>query len=937
MLLITHSIKMTAKRVRPSALSCKRWLNRLTVGEKIVLGYIISLGIAIAGTSTGIVVGNRTQHHAIEQEEYAMEEFKLLSGLQAGVLQSRTHQQQLIPLSEFPTDFQDEYNHILAHATTIKEVWQGLEARVENNPTGYDNTQLLKFLDTYRGVDSRYLDQLDRIVTQIELEGLVTTADIQAAQQQLLAFTNSDLAIAFDGISDELSNLIQSSRSRYRSTKERVALAESLRNQIVISSMLGSLAIAGLLALIISRAINYPIKSVEEVAVKVIQTEDFGLRADVITDDEIGSLTIALNQLIQWVGNRTQALELSRDTLEDKVKKRTQELNAIIDNLGNGLLVVDKKGRVVRANPTLKHTFGLENIDLAGQLAKDFFDESIVQLINQSQAQPVASFSDELPLPNDKVGLATVSSILADSKETPNPLIDLQSNGTVVLIRDITTEKAVDQMKTDFISTVSHELRTPLTSVLGFAKIIQKKLETILLPVIVSEGKEPSTNKKAARAARQVKENLHIIISEGERLTSLINDVLDIAKIEAGRLDWRMTEVDPRAVIEQAIAATSILSRKSGISLVKDIPEELPTIVADQDRIIQVMINLISNAIKFTKVGSVTCAVKLTKHELQITVVDTGIGISVEDQPKVFEKFKQVGEIMTDKPQGTGLGLPICKQIVEHHGGRIWVESTLDVGSRFSLALPLNDSPPNADLPNPTVEELVKHIKANVQQTAPADTQSETAQTKTILVVDDESNIRRLLRQELETEGYRVEEAKDGVSALAAVKKAKPDLIITDVMMPRLDGFDLAAVLKTNPETANIPTVILSIVEDKDRGFRLGIDRYLTKPIDVAELLSSVDILLTSHSASRRKVLVINQDASDSKTLAEVLLSKGYAVAEASTGEEGLHKARTIKPDMMIVDAALSEGHEIIKTIRFEEGLENISVILVGDRDNATT
>ncbi|MGB7486847.1 MAG: response regulator [Phormidesmis sp.] len=905
--------------------SPRQWLNRLKVGEKIALGYILSLGVAIAGTATGIVVGNRYQNAASDKQIRAETEVMLLSQLQAGVLQSRTHQQQLIPLSEFPADFQDEYSHILIHASTIEGLWAEIEQNIAQAENRTDVDGLSLFVDTYDGVAARYLQTLDRLVADIDITRLNTPAEIQQAQQQLLAFTNSDLAIAFDGISDDLSQLIEDARVGYESAHTEAAVAQALRSWLILFSMVFSLLIAALLAILISHGINRPLRALEETATKVIQTEDFTLSAQVTTDDEIGSLTIALNQLIDWVGNRTQAIEDARDTLDKRVKERTQELNAIIDNLGNGLLVIDKEGKISRANPILRHIFNFEESDLTGKLAATVFEDSLIQLVEQSKGDIDRSWSTELTLPNERIGQATVTPILAEAETgfaTRKPV------GTVVLIRDVTTEKAVDRMKTDFISTVSHELRTPLTSVLGFAKIIQKKLETVLLPAMTSE------DKKINRAARQIKDNLKIIISEGERLTSLINDVLDIAKIEAGKIEWRMADVDLHAVIDQAIAATSVLAQKNNVAVTTNIAPDLPTITADQDRLIQVFINLISNAIKFTPDGSVNCETNLTEEGLCVRIIDTGIGISAEDQPLVFEKFKQVGEIMTDKPQGTGLGLPICKQIVEHHNGRIWVESQLNVGSIFSVAFPLS-APINSSSPviqhHPTVEKLVERIKADVKQTAPG----ESGTIKTILVVDDESNIRCLLRQELETEGYLVKEAKDGIAALEMIKQHPPDLIITDVMMPRLDGFDLAAVLKNNPKTANIPTVILSITEDKDRGFGLGVDRYLTKPINITNLLSHVETLLQKKT-SRSKVLVVNKDSSASKILTDILLTKGYMVSEASTGKEGLDKARTIKPDMMIMDAAASEDHNIIKTLRFEKGLENISVILVEGTSSAS-
>lgn len=676
--------------------------------------------------------------------------------------------------------------------------------------------------------------------------------------------------------------------------------------------------IAGLvsvvIALLLTKRLNDPILKLTHTARTIAQEGRLDLRVPVTSDDELGSLANSFNQLIEWVGLRTRDLEDSQLDLE----QRTQELSAIINSLGDGLLVIDESKTITRFNPPLLRMFSKDASTIENQPIATAFGSDINALIEQSQTDICRTFSSEIELANNNVGQALTSTVI--DPETKQP------TGCVVLIRDITAEKEVDRMKTDFISTVSHELRTPLTSVLGFAKIIQKKLETVVIPAVVGD------DKKTKRATRQVKDNLKIIVSEGERLTALINDVLDIAKIEAGKIEWRMTEVNPQAIVEQAIAATSVLAQNSNIAITLDAAPNLPTITADQDRLIQVIINLISNAVKFTDEGSVTCLIKTTEDELRISIIDTGKGIRPEDQTKVFEKFQQVGEIMTDKPQGTGLGLPICKQIVEHHHGRIWVESEFGVGSTFTVALPLETTKQEAKTPEtvaqqhrtPTVEELVRQLKVDVKQT----TAAKAGEPKIILVVDDEDNIRRLLRQELETEGYQVEEAKDGVAALATIKQLLPDLIITDVMMPRLDGFDLTAVLKTNPETANIPTVILSIVEDRDRGFRLGVDRYLTKPIDIAALLANIEALLT-HKTSRSKVLVVNRDASTSAILTEVLLSKGYVVAEARSGQEGLDKARSIKPDMMIVDVALSEEHNIVKTLRFEKGLENISVILM--------
>lgn len=242
---------------------------------------------------------------------------------------------------------------------------------------------------------------------------------------------------------------------------------------------------------------------------------------------------------------------------------------------------------------------------------------------------------------------------------------------------------AANETKSDFLASVSHELRTPLTCILGFARIIQKRLEERILPAVNAR------DDKTLRAVTQVCENIQIIIDESQRLTALINKVLDLAKIEAGMVEWHMEPLPVAEVIERAMAATAALFEQKGLKPIAEISADLPDILGDRDRLIQVIINLLSNAVKFTEHGSVTCQATRAEGEILIRVIDTGIGITEVDQAQVFEKFKQVGDTLTNKPQGTGLGLPICKEIIEHHGGRIWVESELGRGSVFSFTLPI--------------------------------------------------------------------------------------------------------------------------------------------------------------------------------------------------------------------------------------------------------
>lgn len=258
--------------------------------------------------------------------------------------------------------------------------------------------------------------------------------------------------------------------------------------------------------------------------------------------------------------------------------------------------------------------------------------------------------------------------------------------------------KELDQLKTDFLSTVSHELRTPLTSVLGFAKIIKKRLDKVLLPQLMEEDKQ------TRKAFRQIRENINIIAMEGERLTNLINDVLDIAKMEAGKVEWKMSPLSLGEVMDRAIIATTgLFNDNSHLTLIKNIEDDLPDVMGDRDRLIQIVINFISNAVKFTDEGAITCRVYQDGDMIVSSITDTGVGLSAEDRAKVFERFKQVGDTLTNKPKGTGLGLAICKQIVDYHGGEIWVESELGQGSTFLFSLPV--PPANGTEPIPADEQ----------------------------------------------------------------------------------------------------------------------------------------------------------------------------------------------------------------------------------------
>ncbi|MCI0345514.1 MAG: GAF domain-containing sensor histidine kinase [Chloroflexi bacterium] len=249
------------------------------------------------------------------------------------------------------------------------------------------------------------------------------------------------------------------------------------------------------------------------------------------------------------------------------------------------------------------------------------------------------------------------------------------------------TAEAASAVKSQFLSNVSHELRTPLTSVIGFTKLVRKRLDEVILPVVPAEATD---DPKVERAIRQVGQNLGIMVAEGERLTNLINDVLDLAKIEAGKFEWRTGPVDVGEVVERATGATAALFEQSGLALEVDVAAGLPSIEGDRDRLIQVVINLLSNAVKFTPApGSVAVRARRSDGSIEVAVSDSGVGIAPEDQERIWEQFGQARDTLSETPRGTGLGLPICREIVEHHGGRIWLESEPGRGSTFRFTLPI--------------------------------------------------------------------------------------------------------------------------------------------------------------------------------------------------------------------------------------------------------
>ena len=451
-------------------------------------------------------------------------------------------------------------------------------------------------------------------------------------------------------------------------------MASAMIRQLYLLSIIFLFSIV--VAYIMVNKISQPLNKLTEYS-KKLASHDFSSAVDIQSNDEIGLLADTMKSMATDLHEVFDRYEQAINDAIVELQNTLAYLTAVIDNMADGLLVTDTDGFITHVNPALSYMFDLKETEMIGKDCNKIFGFGLAEIIEKTRILSNEIFTTEIALARNRIGKAVATGIRKDTVQSEEE----KGIGSVILIRDITTEKEVDRMKTDFISTVSHELRTPLTSVRGFTEIIKKRLDEEIFPQL--------TPHKYSRAIKRVKENLEIILSEGERLTALINDVLDISKLEAGKVDWKMERLKLPDIIDRAMSSTSALFDQKQLEFIKVIEDKLPEVFGDRDRLIQVIINLLSNAVKFTEKGFVTCRAKKTSNHVMVSIIDTGMGISETDKEKVFDKFRQVGDTLTEKPTGTGLGLSICKQIIEYHGGKIWVDSHLAEGSNFSFTLPI--------------------------------------------------------------------------------------------------------------------------------------------------------------------------------------------------------------------------------------------------------
>lgn len=450
--------------------------------------------------------------------------------------------------------------------------------------------------------------------------------------------------------------------------------------------------------------------------------------------------------------------------------------------------------------------------------------------------------------------------------------------------------REIDRLKTQFLANMSHELRTPLNSIIGFSRVILKGIDG------------PVTELQ--------QQDLTAIYNSGQHLLGLINDILDLAKIEAGKMELAFDEVNITDVVSSVLSTTSGLVKDKPIELKRSIEPNLPTVRADAIRVRQVLINLLSNAAKFTEQGEISVNVNLVtssngRNEIRVSVKDTGPGISEKDQEKLFQPFSQVDDSPTRKTGGTGLGLSICQQLINMHGGRIWVESEVGAGSTFHFTLQL--------------------FRRDTDSGHPANG------SRLILAIDDDSQVISLYERYLHPQGYQVIPLTDPSRAVERVKQLKPFAVTLDIMMPGVDGWTVLEALKSDAETRNTPVLICSIIEDLEKGFNLGAADYLVKPIIEDDLVNALDRLNTDGSI--REVLIIDDNRDDLRLIGKMLNEDGrYKAILAEGGRNGWNIISSGNPPhAIILDLFMPDmdGFQILERLQADKKLRDIPTIVI--------
>jgi adenylate cyclase len=456
------------------------------------------------------------------------------------------------------------------------------------------------------------------------------------------------------------------------------------------------------------------------------------------------------------------------------------------------------------------------------------------------------------------------------------------------------------QHKSQFLANMSHELRTPLNAIIGVTEMLREDAE----------------------ALKQDVEPLDRVLGAGRHLLALINDILDLSKIEAGRMELNLETFALGPLIDGVVKTIEPLAAKNGNQVAVHCDAGMGTMHADQMRLRQALLNLMSNANKFTDKGTVT----IDAHQGQengrdwvtLSVADTGIGMTQEQMGKLFQEFSQASSKTASKYGGTGLGLVISRKFCQMMGGDITVKSTPGEGSTFTIRLPRMLQGEQA--------------MASVSPVEPIHPIAEDAEEPLVLVVDDDATARELVQRHLERAGFAVVTARGGQEGLRLVRELRPAAVTLDIMMPDLDGWTVLAAIKGDPALASIPVVLMSIVDQKNRGYALGAADYLVKPVDRSKLVATLNGICGSTGGH---ALLVDDDEVVRRGVRQALEPIGWRVTEAGDGQEAVALLTFARPDVIILDLMMPkmDGFEFMDELRGRPDHQDIPVVVITAKD----
>ncbi len=437
------------------------------------------------------------------------------------------------------------------------------------------------------------------------------------------------------------------------------------------------------------------------------------------------------------------------------------------------------------------------------------------------------------------------------------------------------------RLKSEFLANFSHEIRTPLNGIIGYCDLLARE-----------EG---------SRLTPHGRRDLSVVKANAKTLLALINDILDLSKIEAGHVETVIETVDVAALVDESIATVREYLKGKQVEIYAQIEPEVTNVSTDALKLRQIVLNLLSNAAKFTDAGEIAVEVKRDGKYVVLRVEDTGAGIAAEHLPHIFEKFRQLDGSPTRKVGGTGLGLAIVRELCRVLGGSVEVSSTVGRGSVFTVKLPAGFAPSTGDT----------SLSAN-----PSSREKPTGAL--VLVVDDDPLVHQLLKAELEREGMRVLLASDGVEAMRLARERRPAAIVLDIRLPKLDGWSVLAELKSDPSLAAVPVILISIEEERARGFALGAVDYLVKPIDAERLVALVSRTVKPESG---EILVVDDDGDARALVSRQLKSAGFATVEIESGEDAVARARLFPPALIVLDLVMpgTSGFDVVRMLRTEK------------------